>query len=168
MAQQSQATTNKVAYKIALMDVKEYQTFPTETDSVTTIEDSDEEKLPDEEEWTPPQKPTATTRPIPIPKAAPNKSKMRSLQAENGNVDEYESTEYAERMYDLATWSMYERIVEYRQRTQPFGLVYNSHDSALPQSTRDHEEQSHCTATGRRNPEVDYYEMDDCIFDMEV
>lgn len=166
MAKQSQAEASKVTYKLALVDVKGFQKFSTETDSVTTVEDSEEEKLSDEEDWTLPQKST-TTRPIPIPKATPSKPKMGSLPAAN-NVDEYESTEYVERMYELATWSMYERIVEYRQRNQPFGLVY-SHDSALHQSTRDDEDQSHCaTAGSRQNPEVDYYEMDDAIFDMEV
>lgn len=141
-----------------------HQGFSIDTDSVATTEDSEEHMnncRHDEAALSVRGKLSASSRSIPIP------FKTCGIRS-NGAIPDYEnevSIKRAELHYELATWNMYDRIMEYREK-HSFGLGYQ-HDSENTQL-------SQTTSTTReafensQNPAVEYYEMDDGIFDMEV
>ena len=151
-------------------DTTEFQQdFSIDTDSVATTEDS-EEDISSRQEEEPSRKLATSSRSIPIP----YKSSSRKLNyGATYDYDNDESIKQAELHYELATWNMYDRIMEYREK-HSFGLEYQ-HDSSpstlwsQTTSTTTTTRRGRESSTNRQNPAVEYYEMDDDgIFDMEV
>ena len=79
--------------------------------------------------------------------------------------DEDDVSEQAKYRYNLATWNMYERIVQYRQRN-PMSGAYSQEDITLAKENKHpHDKESE---PGSYNPDVNYYDMEEGIFDMEM
>ena len=99
--------------------------------------------------------------PIPIP---------RSKTTHPGlSPTEEASVKLAERHYELATWSMYDRITRYRAEN-PVPHSYCGNLGITPTLTcYNHYRPSQDVFSSRLNPEIAYYEMDEEeIFDMEM
>mmetsp|Transcript_11952 Transcript_11952/g.22851 ORF Transcript_11952/g.22851 Transcript_11952/m.22851 type:complete len:190 (-) Transcript_11952:25-594(-) len=95
------------------------------------------------------------------------KSKSRAIPIPDRYVaNEDEVSEQAKHRYNLATWNMYERIVNYRQRN-PIGGAYTQEDMALltpeKKDLPDAKSEPHSYYPG-----IDYYDMKEEIFDMEI
>ena len=99
------------------------------------------------------------SRAIPIPRKAKT-SKFA------GPEEEQESVAHAERRYEMATWDMYKRIVEYRTKN-PTGQNYNQ-ELVVPEN-RNIPNGTNCVWFSTRNrPRSDIEIRDDEIFEMEL
>lgn len=127
------------------------------SESISSFEDGD-----DQEAWADnvpglPLRTKSKSRAIPIP--------LNVHGTKPG--DEHEITEQAKERYNLATWNMYERIVKYRQRN-PVGGLYSQGDivRVAKDNTGSHEKELEPSTS--YNPDIDYYDMEEEIFDMEI
>jgi len=95
------------------------------------------------------------------------KSKSRAIPIPDTYVaDEDDVSEQAKHRYNLATWNMYERIVNYRKRNR-IGGAYSQDDITLLATEKN---DSPKTKYEPYNfyPGVNYYDMKEEIFDMEI
>ena len=153
------ATTSTVSKHKSADSKGFHQVFFTENDSTCTSDDSEDESSRHNES----SAKSTSTRAIPIPHPGGNARKVRGKEEDFENE---ESIKQAERHYELATWGMYDRIVDYRARN-PIGLAY-SHESIFLQTQKGTTTSYKRSFVSTQNPKVAYYEIDDGIFDMEI
>ena len=95
------------------------------------------------------------------------KSKSRAIPIPDKYVaDEDEVSEQAKHRYNLATWNMYERIVNYRQRN-PIGGAYSQEDITLLTTEKKDSPDTKSKPHGYY-PGINYYDMKEEIFEMEI